>query len=393
MAKYEVFIPAIGASEFNVTLKVDADNWMAALRSGMKKLGEGGAAVANIMVDIMEDNSIHVTDPASGRVFRIKELDEAALAQQAAAPRAPAPQAAPPPRSQEKAVTDVAGSEAPTPPEMEAVQPPAPVVAEPRRVEKTGDFDISESNTPNGMVAVQPSARPPPPPEKKAAPPPEPPKKKEEPKVVAAKKKEEPKKPAPRPESEARAVEQVNKSVAPVTGPIGRSKKVIEIEEVLSELFERTQEVYNIGRDRDRGMEFLMDLAMEKIPADAGSVFIADLDGPDLQLSAVRGPKAAELKKMNLKIPVGLGIVGFCAQEAVSLAISDTQRDPHFHREVSDKLGYDTRSILCCPMVFEGRTFGAIEIINKKGATTFSEGELAILAYVAHQGARFLHTM
>ena len=83
-------------------------------------------------------------------------------------------------------------------------------------------------------------------------------------------------------------------------------------------------------------------------------------------------------------------IVGFCAQEAVSLAISDTEKDPRFFKAVSQKIGYATRSILCAPMVSGGRTFGCIEVINKRGSSHFTDHELAVLAYVAHQGAKYL---
>ncbi len=83
MSKFEVHIPATDGNGFNVTLKVGADNWMSALKAGLQKLGEQGTISQNVMVDIQEDNSIHVTEAASGRVFRIRELteEEAANAQ------------------------------------------------------------------------------------------------------------------------------------------------------------------------------------------------------------------------------------------------------------------------------------------------------------------------
>ena len=83
MSKFEVHIPATDGNGFNVTLKVGADNWMSALKAGLQKLGEQGTISQNVMVDIQEDNSIHVTEAASGRVFRIRELteEEAAKAQ------------------------------------------------------------------------------------------------------------------------------------------------------------------------------------------------------------------------------------------------------------------------------------------------------------------------
>jgi GAF domain-containing protein len=175
-----------------------------------------------------------------------------------------------------------------------------------------------------------------------------------------------------------------------VKGPIGRTRSSAALEDVFSDLFERTHEI--AGLDRDRALAFLLDLALEKIPADAGSVFLSDLATADLELVQARGPKAIELKRMKLRVPVGLGIVGFCAKEAVSLAISDTEKDDRFYRDVSERIGYLTRSILCAPMVSGGRTFGCIEIINRKGTSHFSDAELAILAYVAHQGAKLLES-
>ncbi|MDF1565893.1 MAG: hypothetical protein P1V51_22855, partial [Deltaproteobacteria bacterium] len=91
MAKYEVFIPAQELVGFDMTFRVDADNWMAALKIGMEKTGGAGPG-ANILCDIKDDNSIHVTDPGSGKVFRIRELSEA---EAAGAMIAPAPEAPP----------------------------------------------------------------------------------------------------------------------------------------------------------------------------------------------------------------------------------------------------------------------------------------------------------
>ena len=76
MAKFEVFIPPASAEGFNVTFRVDANNWMAALRIGLMKLGQQGATAQNILVDIQDDNSVHVTESESGRVFRIRELSD-----------------------------------------------------------------------------------------------------------------------------------------------------------------------------------------------------------------------------------------------------------------------------------------------------------------------------
>ena len=200
----------------------------------------------------------------------------------------------------------------------------------------------------------------------------------------------------PRPADPKRRHSGVANSVVEVTSPavpparnIGRPAEEDRTSAMLEELFERVQDVWGLA-DHKQVLEKLLDLAMEKIPADAGSVLLADLDTDDLAFASVRGPKAKELLRSNIRVPMGVGIVGFCALEGVGVAISDAQRDPRFYREVGQQIGYESKSILCAPIFGGGRTFGCIELINKKGSTTFSKGELSVLAYVAHQAAEWL---
>ena len=80
MARFEVFIPATEPGSFDVTLRVDALNWMQALKTGFHRLGEQGLVPQNVLVDVQDDGSVHVTDGASGRTFRIRELSDSEVA-------------------------------------------------------------------------------------------------------------------------------------------------------------------------------------------------------------------------------------------------------------------------------------------------------------------------
>jgi len=53
---------------------VDAQNWMKALRLGLARTTKEESPMRNVMCDIQADESIHVTDADSGRVFKIREL-------------------------------------------------------------------------------------------------------------------------------------------------------------------------------------------------------------------------------------------------------------------------------------------------------------------------------
>jgi hypothetical protein len=192
-----------------------------------------------------------------------------------------------------------------------------------------------------------------------------------------------------RPSSQANLIVEIPEPRKPQPKVIGRKQAPVDVEEVLAELFERVQDVYET-RDREEGLAFLLDLAMEKIRCESGSVFVADLGSDDLVFAVARGPKAREIMRGDFSVPMGVGIVGFCAQENVALAVSDAQNDPRFYRRITDAVGYETRSALCAPMALGGRVFGAFEVLNKIDATHFEQDEVAILTYLAHAAAEYL---
>ena len=277
MARYEVFVPAAPPKlPVDLTLRLEADHWLGALKTGLGRLGEAQAS-NNVLCDIQVDGSIHVTDPDTGRVFRILELP--ALTPVAAPPVAAPPVAAPP------------------------AEPKAPVPVPPR--------------------------------------------------------------------------------------PIGRLVATTRAEDVLAELF---LEVSDLGQMQDRklGLEFVLDNALRIIGCEAGSVFTADLGRRDLSFEVVRGPTADKLMSLGLKVPIGVGVVGFCAQENVCVAVSDVEKDPRFYRAVSEATGYQTRSLLCAPMARQGRVVGCLEVLNKKGGKPYDQKDMAVLSYLAAQAAAFL---
>lgn len=362
MARFEVFIPAAEPGSFDVTLRVDAANWMQALKTGFHRLGEQGLVPHNVLVDVQDDGSVHVTDVSSARVFRIRELTEA----EAAAGK-PKPKPTP------------IGTPLPTEPVAPAPSPAMVARPEPPLVGTAPE--VKDPHQASGMdVPPAPGLEPTlvRPPDRPTSP-------------MAAR---------PTPMSTPRVVlpptQELVSSAKPPTGPIGRRKPArspaAQMDDVLAEVFERVQGVYQ-RRDAADGLGYLLDLAMEKIPVEAGSVFSSELVSGDLRFVVVRGPKAQEILEAKIVIPAGTGIVGFCAVEGVSLALSDVQKDPRYYRGVSDRVHYETRSILCSPIIAHGRTFGCMELVNRRESPLFTEYEVGMLSYIAHQGALFLDTL
>jgi len=333
MPRFEVFVPAAPPKlPIDLTLRIDAEHWLAALKAGLQRIGEAQMA-NNVLCDIQADGAIHVTDPGSGRVFRILELQQ---------PQPTAPAGRPPP-----------------PPPTLAPPPPAPRVVVPPDVPPV----LARAPAPPPGPAAAPAATP----------------------ARAPR----------RPSAQADRVEEARGPGAPPTTPIGRitrAARPARAEDVLAELFLEVAELEGI-RDRRRGLEFLLDLAVRATDCESGSIFTADLGADELGFAAVRGPSAARIEALGLKVPMGVGLVGFCAQENVCVAVSDAQQDPRFYRAVSEAVGYETRSLLCAPAAHEGQVLGAVEVLNKRGGQPFGERDLAVVAYLAAQAARFLASL
>jgi hypothetical protein len=378
MSKFEVHIPATDGNGFNVTLKVGADNWMSALKAGLQKLGEQGTISQNVMVDIQEDNSIHVTEAASGRVFRIRELTEEEAA-----------------KAQVKRPSQIRPAVAPTRAEVKT-EPGLPAVKRPDDG-KTQPIPIPKSELEITRKGGDPLKMPSPDLNKTAP---------DLNKTLPGHIPSAPPRnatPAPRVQKgsarlELKDVEELVQPIRMPTGNIGRAKSSPNIaksqrqetEDILADIFLRVVDLSS-KKDIEEAMEFVLDLVMEKVPCEAGSVLRADGATGDLSFVAARGPKAKEILKANIIVPAGTGIAGFCAAEGVSVAVSDVEKDPRFYAEVGEKVDYETKSLLCAPMMTHGRSFGCLQLINRKQGPAFAEHEVGVLSYIAHQAALYLN--
>jgi GAF domain-containing protein len=190
--------------------------------------------------------------------------------------------------------------------------------------------------------------------------------------------------PVQRTESAAAPTDPVVKPSGPVSAP------TFDPTDTIADVFDATQELLlDAVPDPKRVAEKLLDLALEKVPADAGTFYLADVNGHELSFAAVRGPKADAIRKKSLTVPVGQGVVGFCAQEGVCLVIRDMQNDSRYFSAIAEAVGYQPKDSLCASAEKEGRLFGAIQLINhKKGG--FTPGEMEVIRYIGITAADML---
>jgi diguanylate cyclase (GGDEF)-like protein len=123
-------------------------------------------------------------------------------------------------------------------------------------------------------------------------------------------------------------------------------------------------------------IEAIMQKIQQLVPSEAWSMLMVDEERGELTFELALGAKGKDVSAFRLKM--GEGIAGWVAQTGKPAIVNDTQRDPRFARRFDTKTQFQTRSVLCAPLISRGRTIGVVEIINKLGGR-FTRADLDIL--------------
>ena len=119
---------------------------------------------------------------------------------------------------------------------------------------------------------------------------------------------------------------------------------------------------------------------MVYMDTEAASIFLLDAAGEKLTCLACAGPVSIE----GLTIDRKQGIVGRALTSNAVQMVRDTSADGDFSSAVDDSTGFNTRSILCAPLMVKGRMLGALEVINKsKGDGLFDLADKQFLQVLA----------
>lgn len=114
--------------------------------------------------------------------------------------------------------------------------------------------------------------------------------------------------------------------------------------------------------------------------SEASSIMLVTDDKKSLFFRIASGEKASALKTMTL--PIGQGIAGWVAQHRQPQVVNDTRTDPRFAGKFDKASGFETRSLLCVPMVFRGELVGVVEVLNKKQGS-YTEAHIGLLSSLA----------
>ena len=141
----------------------------------------------------------------------------------------------------------------------------------------------------------------------------------------------------------------------------------------------------------------IMDSANRVVKAEASSLLLIDESDNTLYFRVALGDKGEEVKKYTLNM--GEGIAGWVAKYSKPLLVPDVQKDSRFFKDISKKINFQTKSILCVPLRIKNKTIGVLEVINKAEGVSFTIEDQGLLetfsnlAAIAIENARLYQDM
>jgi len=89
----------------------------------------------------------------------------------------------------------------------------------------------------------------------------------------------------------------------------------------------------------------------------------------------------------SVTLELGQGVVGQVVATGQARIVNDCKTDSDFYAGVDQVTGFVTRSLICVPMVAEGKIIGAMEVLNRSDERGYTDKDLRILDIVASQAS------
>ena len=96
---------------------------------------------------------------------------------------------------------------------------------------------------------------------------------------------------------------------------------------------------------------------------EACSVWVTDEDSRRIRFYTNMGMGTEELEHKSL--PYGEGFVGYVAETGKWIYSNAVRQHPRHHTEIDQQTGFQTRSILCIPLTYQGNILGALQLLNR----------------------------
>jgi len=118
------------------------------------------------------------------------------------------------------------------------------------------------------------------------------------------------------------------------------------------------------------------------VNAEVASLFILDDKKEFFYCPVAVGTTSEEMEK--IKIAYGQGIVSAVEKEKKPVLLNDVSNEKKHFKGIDEKINFQTRSMICVPLFVSDGFKGAIQVINKKDGSLFTEADANLLNTIAN---------
>lgn len=128
-----------------------------------------------------------------------------------------------------------------------------------------------------------------------------------------------------------------------------------------------------------------MQIIKNLLACEAASIMIADESNEYLIFEVALGEKSSELKK--IKVPTGKGVAGKVFQTGTPVTVNDLSSCKEFEHSIDERIGFNTKNIICVPLKTNDKIIGVAEAINTSHKKKFDDDDLCMLMLFCNQVA------
>ena len=160
-----------------------------------------------------------------------------------------------------------------------------------------------------------------------------------------------------------------------------RIQEKLEQQEHYLDFLQKAAKAITSTLDLNKLLDKIMSISTKLVKSEAWSLLLLDPEKKYLVFRETLGSKRRKIK--GAKLEFGQGIAGWVAKEQKSILSNNVKADSRFYPEIDRITGFNTKSILCVPLISKGNTLGVIEIVNKDKGEDFTLEDLQKIETVA----------
>lgn len=148
----------------------------------------------------------------------------------------------------------------------------------------------------------------------------------------------------------------------------------------------RISEFFSAVSSLPRLLELILAESKALLRAEGSSLLLYDPEKGDLFFEVALGEAGSKVKEIRLAL--GEGIAGLCAQGRETILVKDAANDPRHSKRADTQAAFVTRNLVAVPLIARGnRLIGVLEVLNTLEREFFSDEDIKILEIFAEQAA------